>query len=106
MPKRLSIQSGPPTRVLQGASVDELIAREDEQERFRSVLELVLRGPEAPDEGFLVLVHGLGGLGKSELLKRYEAMASGRAPGCSEFVEQFTVSRIADIEKERERHPG
>ena len=56
------------------------LGRSDEQNRFRTVLDGVVHGGE-PDEAFVVLVSGLGGIGKSTLLRRYREMATGVRAG-------------------------
>ncbi|HEX7136139.1 MAG TPA: hypothetical protein VF228_26395, partial [Iamia sp.] len=55
------------------------------------------------DEGYLVVVHGLGGLGKTSLLSRYTALARGEHPGDEILAGRFIVA-AADFEAERERH--
>jgi hypothetical protein len=52
------------------------VGRGEEESRFRVVLSS-LRDGGLPDEGHVVLVHGLGGIGKSMLLARYVQIAAG-----------------------------
>ena len=53
--------------------------RGEEQDRFRAVLtDLVQTGGR--DEGYVILVHGFGGIGKSTLLRRYGGIAAEGAP--------------------------
>ena len=47
------------------------------RDRLRSVLVQVLRGDDGPDHGYLVLVHGLGGIGKTTLLEQYRRIVDG-----------------------------
>jgi tetratricopeptide (TPR) repeat protein len=61
----------------------DFLARAEEQERFLRVLKLVTHNSGEPDEGFLVLIHGHGGIGKSKLLEKYGEISksySGRWP--------------------------
>ena len=52
--------------------------RDEEQARFRAVLADVVQ-TGGPDEGYVILVHGLGGIGKSTLLRRYREIAADAA---------------------------
>lgn len=58
-----------------GSGVVLFLGRSGEQARFEAVL-ADLASREEPDEGHVLLVHGLGGIGKSTLLRRYEQIAA------------------------------
>ncbi|MFE6869518.1 tetratricopeptide repeat protein [Kitasatospora sp. NPDC057692] len=58
--------------------MDVFVGRAQEQERFRLLLRGLGRPDEGPDEGHVLLVRGLGGIGKSTLLRRYEQIARGQ----------------------------
>ncbi len=55
------------------------LGRSEEQACFGAVL-ADLAGGGQPDEGYVVLVHGLGGIGKSTLLRRYRQIAADGLP--------------------------
>jgi Flp pilus assembly protein TadD len=80
------------------------VGRVTEQDEFRRVLDIA-RGagprsaPGEPDEGHVVLICGLGGIGKSTLLKRLRDIASGDHGG-------GLVAGVVDCEDERRRHAG
>ena len=59
-----------------GGRVTLFVGRSEEESRFRVVLSSLREGG-LPDEGHVVLVHGLGGIGKSMLLTRYVQIAAG-----------------------------
>jgi Flp pilus assembly protein TadD len=81
--------------------MDVFVGRSAEQERFRAVLRQVTaeRTP-GPDEGFLVLVHGHGGLGKTHLLGRYREIASGESADDRGNRDRFVVA-VVDWEQEQ-----
>ena len=58
------------------------LGRSEEQTCFEAVLADLASGGE-PDEGHVLLVHGLGGIGKSTLLRRYGQIAAGGDAGCA-----------------------
>ncbi|XVU28260.1 hypothetical protein ACQPZJ_14805 [Actinoplanes sp. CA-054009] len=69
------------------------VGRSDEQSRFREVLREVSGKPDdGPDEGYVVLVQGYGGIGKSTLLERFAAIAGGKLPGLE--VGRFTIFEV------------
>ncbi|MEU8301471.1 tetratricopeptide repeat protein, partial [Micromonospora sp. NPDC048909] len=80
------------------------LARTDEQDRFRALLRSCLRDDDQPDHGYFVLVHGHGGIGKSELLRRYREIAAGTIAGDEEFSGRFQVSEV-DCERVRDQYP-
>lgn len=57
-------------------------------------------GDAGPDEGHVVLIHGLGGIGKTTLVRqlREVAMASGGR--------RLVAAQVLDCERERDRYPG
>ena len=73
------------------------VGRTEEQQRFKQVL-TTLEGPpdDGPDEGYVIVVQGYGGIGKSTLLRRFATMASDR--GCAVLE--------TDWERDRDRHPA
>lgn len=58
---------------------DVFVGRTLELESFRRVLASVHRGADDLDEGHVVLVRGLGGIGKSTLLEQFAVVAGGGA---------------------------
>jgi hypothetical protein len=83
------------------------VGRTTEQDEFRRVLDHVRIGgrqfrhaPDSPDEAHVVLVHGLGGIGKSTLLKRVREIAGEWRRGGS------VVADIVDCEDEQRRYPS
>ncbi len=79
--------------------VDDFFGRATEQDSFRRVLDLAGGAADGPDEAYVVLVHGLGGIGKSELLRRLHEAAGQRQRGGP------LVAGIVDCEYERRRNP-
>ncbi|QXJ25837.1 tetratricopeptide repeat protein [Actinomadura graeca] len=78
------------------------VGRSEEQDRFRLVLaEAAARGRGGPDEAYVVLVQGYGGIGKSTLLRRFIDIAAGGLPEVS--AGRFTVF-LVDWERDRELH--
>jgi hypothetical protein len=75
------------------------LGRGEEQARFRAVLTEV-RGGGTPDEAHVVLVTGLGGIGKSTLLRRYEEIAAEEAAAAGNGRRGLLVARV-DWESER-----
>jgi len=81
---------------------DELfLGRLDEQDYFRDVLRTVLyhRDDDAPP--YIFLLHGPGGIGKSQLTRRLHDIAQSETP----FAERFQVLRV-DWEEVRYRTPA
>jgi AAA ATPase domain len=69
--------------------------RTAEQERFRDMLALLgAKDITGPDEGFVVLVHGHGGIGKTTLLGRYREIAAGEAPADRGNRDRFVVAAV------------
>jgi hypothetical protein len=74
------------------------VGRTSEQQQFRDVLAELrprrfLRGePTGEDKGHVVLVHGLGGIGKTSLVDRYEAIAGGETD--PELKGRFLVAKV------------
>lgn len=87
-----------------------LLARADEQKRFRALLNAVASSAVVEgDSSWVILVHGLGGIGKSRLLGRFLEIARGDLPTDRPLAEKFTTVSV-DWEQERERaqvdYPG
>jgi Flp pilus assembly protein TadD len=89
-----------------GEQVNEsFLGRTPEQGEFRRVLQLAQRSDKRSkngseiDEGFVVLVHGLGGIGKSTLLRRFRDIAVEAHPNA-------LVAEIVNCEIEQERNPS
>jgi tetratricopeptide (TPR) repeat protein len=81
------------------------IGREDQQERFRAALgDIAASRRGGPSEALVFLLYGHGGVGKSSLLHRFAAIASGDAPGV-ENTARFTVATV-DWELEQRRSPA
>ena len=79
---------------------ESFVGRTTEQDEFRRVLDLAGGAAGDPDEGHVVLVHGLGGIGKSTLLRRlHETAGKSRRGGP-------LVAEIVDCEDERRRNRG
>ncbi len=103
--------SGPPGRMaprtafgqnagLPSGTGELFVGRATEQDEFRRVLELAGGAAGDPDEAHVVLVHGLGGIGKSTLLRRlHETARKSRRGGP-------VVADIVDCEDERRRNRG
>lgn len=53
------------------------LARDDEIHRVRGILEQVSVGSGGLDTGYLVLIHGLGGIGKTTLIEQYKRVVGG-----------------------------
>ncbi|MFF5084142.1 tetratricopeptide repeat protein [Actinoplanes sp. NPDC000266] len=78
------------------------VGRSDEQNRFREVLREASGKPgDGPDEGYVVLVQGYGGIGKSTLLSRFAAIAGGRLS--EPAVGRFTIFEV-DWEDDQKLH--
>ncbi|MEU8381144.1 ATP-binding protein [Streptosporangium sp. NPDC048865] len=78
------------------------VGRSEEQDRFALVLAETAGAPDdGPDESYVVLVQGYGGIGKSTLLRRFADLASGRLLAAS--AGEFTVFSM-DWERDRELH--
>jgi hypothetical protein len=76
------------------------LGRSEEQARFRTVL-ASLHGGGMPDEAHVVLVYGLGGIGKSTLLRRYaEIAANGNVAAAGVGDRGLVVARV-DWESEQ-----
>ncbi len=62
--------------------VDEplFLGRQDAQERFRRALWALLR-PQEDEQPFIFLLHGIGGIGKSALTRRFRHIAEREFPG-------------------------
>ncbi len=84
---------------------DLVLAREDERARLRGVLAQVLRDADELDHGYLILVYGLGGIGKSELLRQYRKIILGESSGDEGFRGKFLLATV-DWEQERQRRPA
>lgn len=76
------------------------LGRTEEQERFRAVLAELVRGG-GPDEGYVVLVQGLGGIGKSTLLHRYRQIAAEGVPSDLRGGKQEFLIAVVDWEDEQ-----
>jgi hypothetical protein len=78
------------------------VGRSEEQDRFRQVLQEVRAKPGGgPDEGYVVLVRGYGGIGKSTLLRRFAEITRGTIPDLA--VGKF-IDFGVDWEQDRELH--
>jgi Flp pilus assembly protein TadD len=76
------------------------VGRTNEQDEFRRVLELASGAAGLPDEAHVVVAHGLGGIGKSTLLRRlHEGVGPSRRGGP-------LVTEIVDCENEQWRNRG
>jgi Flp pilus assembly protein TadD len=75
------------------------VGRATEQDEFRRVLEIAKRAAD-PDEGHVVLIHGLGGIGKTTLLRRLHRAAGPSRRGGP------LVAEVVDCEDERRRNRG
>lgn len=81
------------------------IGREDQQERFHAALgDIAASRRGGPSEALVLLLYGHGGVGKSWLLRRFAAIASGDTPGV-ENTARFTVATV-DWELEQRRSPA
>jgi Flp pilus assembly protein TadD/chemotaxis regulatin CheY-phosphate phosphatase CheZ len=84
---------------------DLFVGRTAEQRRLRELLdEAAERHPAGPDEGYAVVVHGPGGIGKSALLRRYRLIARGDLGGDRANRRRFLVASV-DWEYERGLRP-
>ncbi len=80
------------------------VGRSEEQDRFVRVLGEVSGRPlGVPDEGFVVLVQGYGGIGKSTLLGRFADIATGRVPAPVRRGRLLVAT--VNWERDRELHP-
>src|SRR6266496_2065210 len=81
------------------------VGRREEQERFRAALrDIALSSGSQPSGGLAFVLYGHGGVGKSSLLGRFAAIASGDAPPDEENAGRFTVAAV-DWELEQRRSP-
>ena len=80
------------------------VGRVDEQERFRRLLSTVANLPRIENQSWVVLVYGLGGIGKSRLLDRFRAIARGELASDKSLADRFRTVRL-DWEDERARAP-
>jgi Flp pilus assembly protein TadD len=79
--------------------VNLFVGRVAEQERFRDILrQLGSENAAEPEMGFVVVVHGHGGSGKTRLLGQFKEIAAGEPDGT-----QFVVAAV-DWEQERRLH--
>ena len=69
------------------------------------MLSRVLAGGEGADNGYLVLVHGLGGIGKSTLLERYRQIVRGQTERGGAFGGRFLLAEV-DWQDERRTAPA
>jgi tetratricopeptide (TPR) repeat protein len=77
------------------------VGRTNEQDEFRRVLELASGAAGLPDEAHVVVAHGLGGIGKSSLLRRLHDTAGPPRRGGP------LVTEIINCEDEQQwRNPG
>ncbi|GAA0611755.1 tetratricopeptide repeat protein [Streptomyces crystallinus] len=81
---------------------DLFVGRTEEQVRFARALDdsLGRLKPGGPDEGFVVLVRGYGGIGKSTLLRRFAVIAAGGVPVVPVRPGRFLVA-LVDWEDDR-----
>jgi tetratricopeptide (TPR) repeat protein len=84
---------------------DPFVGRVDEQARFSAMLRsaAAFRKPQ-PDEGFVLVVHGHGGIGKSALLRQYKRIATREIKTARHTRRRFIVA-ATDWESERRRRP-
>ncbi|MFI5912275.1 tetratricopeptide repeat protein [Dactylosporangium sp. NPDC051541] len=81
--------------------MDSFVGRSDEQDRFRQVLaEVSGKSDDGPDEGYVVLVQGYGGIGKSMLLDRFVEIAR------REKHTVFKVDWMTDSKLHRDEYAG
>ncbi|MFI6902801.1 tetratricopeptide repeat protein [Nonomuraea sp. NPDC050394] len=73
------------------------VGRTEEQERFASLLSALRDPADGPDEGFAVLVHGHGGMGKSTLVNRYVDMAA--AAGLRGVLVDLDAEQVQDLDQ-------
>jgi tetratricopeptide (TPR) repeat protein len=85
---------------LLGAGVTLILGRSEEQARFRAVLP-ELREGGLPDEAHVVLVYGLGGIGKSTLLRRYGEIAAEDAQAATGRGKRGLLAASVDWESEQ-----
>ena len=81
------------------------LGRVEEQARFRAAL-AGLREGGLPDEAHVVLVFGLGGIGKSMLLRRYAEIAAEDATGVARRGKSGLLVASVDWESERRLRAG
>jgi tetratricopeptide (TPR) repeat protein len=70
------------------------LARTDEQRRFAGALGEVVDSAPAASPSQVFLVHGLGGMGKTELCNRFFAIARGEVPAFSIDPSRFLVTAV------------
>src|SRR3954454_24534191 len=86
-----------------GPSSAVFVGRSEEQMRFRQVLTQLTQDDAGPDEGYVLLVRGHGGMGKTALLRRYRDIALEN-PGVAH--RQPPLVALVDWEDDRRLHPG
>jgi len=95
------------------ADTELFLGRVDEQQRFRTLLNTLLkprrwasflrRSASPPDWSYIVLIHGVGGIGKSTLSRRLRDMTNGLPPD-QRYHGKFKALWL-DWELGRERDP-
>jgi hypothetical protein len=84
--------------------VERFFARDEEQDRFASILQHVLGESDGPDEGYLMVVQGHGGIGKTELLRRFGDIVRGEVRRAGISHRFYLVS--VDWSTERQNRPA
>jgi tetratricopeptide (TPR) repeat protein len=79
------------------------LARTDEQKRFNLAVEELFIGTNTTEPSPVILVHGSGGMGKSELCERFAEIARGEISGAEGNADQLVVCKV-EWQDERDHH--
>lgn len=79
------------------------LARTDEQRRFEAALAEAREADAAPGASQVFVLHGLGGMGKTELCQRFQAIARGGLPAAAANAKKHIVVMV-NWQEERENH--
>ncbi len=88
-----------------GVDSGEFLGRADERRRWGTILQESRRASKEDRRSFVVLVHGIGGMGKSQLTSRLVEIAAGKVDSGSQGRQPAMSTVLIDLEAERQRLP-
>lgn len=80
------------------------LGRTDEQRRFETALAETITGRPGPGPSQVLLVHGLGGIGKTALCERFDEIARGTLEAAKSNEGEFLVATV-NWQDERDKRP-